>query len=749
MSDNVERINQVYYTLFSQPFGLKVIQEPKGWQSDYKSYERDTDSRGIQSKVNIDLEFFGDGATYLKDVHDVYGINEKVILSKYERDTFSLSESFKLQYTQNLDLTSYNYDHHTKSVKVKATQGGLYDDIKNRESDEYDLLNKFSADNIDIGYVQTVPFQPKGRDIFIESLLEAENVNGYRLNSRRYARTGDAVGKTVRTVPMVVVYNSDQEDVSTPMFYQDDYNEVEHSQAYDLNTDQDQKNLFFYEAEGDESVYLDFTIDYNISEIRSRRSYPTNFSVEIFVTDKNQDDDLLIEKIPIHEVNGTSNVLSEIGVQRNLTYQTTVNLTRNGSIGVVFTSIMNYNGSITAARGETDFFFDITKVKLIARDITRYIDYTSVSRAIKPLEFFDRLVAKITSKKGLVKSSIFEEGGEYENVLVDNGLWARNFPDTYEDSQGNEQSVQMVMSFKDAFESFNYLEPLTWFIDYDGNKECVRIEKATYTMQNFIGLRLPTVDKIKSKSSKPDYFSFIELGHSKSMEYEEINGLDEYNGKSSFNTFITRNKSNYSVLSKIRTDAVAYELTRRIDFVNNPKKDTKRDRDMWMHNTKIVNGVYTHKVWQDEFDSAPQGIYSPDTAWNLFLSPMNRLFYGHGYSVKRGLYHFPEKYITFGSSNSNQNLVTVKNGFELRENGTIKIGDIQKPRIEATKKTVTFKMTQEIQDVLDGYTEVLGKRVNNYYGLVEYVEDGEVTYGRIIKIENKEKATMELIKARL
>ena len=29
MSDNVERINQVYYTLFSQPFGLKVIQSRK------------------------------------------------------------------------------------------------------------------------------------------------------------------------------------------------------------------------------------------------------------------------------------------------------------------------------------------------------------------------------------------------------------------------------------------------------------------------------------------------------------------------------------------------------------------------------------------------------------------------------------------------------------------------------------------------------------------------------------------------
>jgi hypothetical protein len=55
MAENVERINQVYYTLFSQPFGLKKIQDPKGWQNDYKNYEIDPDSKSIESKISVDL----------------------------------------------------------------------------------------------------------------------------------------------------------------------------------------------------------------------------------------------------------------------------------------------------------------------------------------------------------------------------------------------------------------------------------------------------------------------------------------------------------------------------------------------------------------------------------------------------------------------------------------------------------------------------------------------------------------------
>ena len=365
--------------------------------------------------------------------------------------------------------------------------------------------------------------------------------------------------------------------------------------------------------------------------------------------------------------------------------------------------------------------------------------------------FFDRLVGKITGKTGLVKSSIFEEGGEYENIVIDNGMWARGFPDVYQDGSDQEQKIQFKSSFKEAFESFNYLEPLCWFTEITGSTEYLRIEKATDTQQNFIGIQLGNVDGIEYESSAVDYFSKIEIGHKKSLEYEELNGLDETNGKSEFSTFITKNESIYSVTSEFRTDSVGYELTRRLPYELYPKDDTSRDDNIWMHDAKVLtSGVITHKNWQDTgFDVKPIGIYDADTSWNLWLSPMNRLYYGHSYSVKRGLYHYPNKKIRFNSSNANQNLITQYNGVSLAESGSLTIGSLPQARVEATIINFTFKMNQKIDNMFKGRTEVKGKDVLNYFGLIEYIERGIKKYGRLVKLESSDEAKITLIKARL
>ena len=56
--ENIERNNTVYYELYSQKFGAEEIQEPKGWANDNESFTRDTDSRGITSKIDIDLKSY-------------------------------------------------------------------------------------------------------------------------------------------------------------------------------------------------------------------------------------------------------------------------------------------------------------------------------------------------------------------------------------------------------------------------------------------------------------------------------------------------------------------------------------------------------------------------------------------------------------------------------------------------------------------------------------------------------------------
>ena len=58
-------------------------------------------------------------------------------------------------------------------------------------------------------------------------------------------------------------------------------------------------------------------------------------------------------------------------------------------------------------------------------------------------------------------------------------------------------------------------------------------------------------------------------------------------------------------------------------------------------------------------------------------------------------------------------------------------------------------MTQKIDEMFKGSTDVNGKSVLNYFGLIEYIEGGIKKYGRLVKLESSEEANITLIKARL
>ena len=168
-----------------------------------------------------------------------------------------------------------------------------------------------------------------------------------------------------------------------------------------------------------------------------------------------------------------------------------------------------------------------------------------------------------------------------------------------------------------------------------------------------------------------------------------------------------------------------------------------------MHDAKYDNGTYYHKLWADRFSAAPTGLYSPSTAWNLWLTPMNRLFYGHGYSINRGLYHYPGKYVRFNSSNANKNVRTTVAGKELHEGGSFMVSDLEKPRIEPMQYEVTFAMNQSIEDDIRGTTTISGEEVPNYFGLIEFTKNGEKFYGRLVNLDAEEESKLTLITAKL
>ena len=101
---NIERDNNVKYELYSKYLGSQFIQEPSGWSNDRESYERDTDRRASWSKIDVELEFYGDASTYLRDIYYTRGVQEVVQLIKYEKNKYTLEEEWYVKYVQQLDI---------------------------------------------------------------------------------------------------------------------------------------------------------------------------------------------------------------------------------------------------------------------------------------------------------------------------------------------------------------------------------------------------------------------------------------------------------------------------------------------------------------------------------------------------------------------------------------------------------------------------------------------------------------------
>jgi len=765
MSDNVERNNESQHTLYSPVFGTQIIQEPKGWANDIPSFERDKDSRAILSKTTIDYEFFGDGAFWLETLYKTFGVSEKAFILKHEKDVLSLSEKWKLRYNQQIDMGTYEKDNDTGGVKVKATEGGMTEEIKNRKSDKYDLINQQSADGMDIGELTTYPFQPTARSIYFNTMLKDSQVD-YRINSERYK---NSCSNSVRTVPLLEVYNPN-DAVKIPSntsptvnsFFPHDQDETWSCANPDptsgtYNADDsvmDSGNFFIWRTDIARQVYIDFSMSFKVTDVNipsGARAQNKRMFVELRKCYLSGNDDLVSE---ITELFFLDNHHEHIGELQTVTYNPTdpIELEANESLGIVFHTFADLGNIISD--GWMDTYINVLESKLIVEDTTDYP--VSKSRCIKPFDLFERILAKITGINGIFRSSIFDAGGIYEHMVVDNGFWARGFPDSIIEEDDEPREIQFATSWEEAFNAYNYLEPLCWFEEIDGNTSVIRIETAKYTMKNFVGITLESIDKFSEKAQKTEFFSKITIGTKKSLEFEELNGLDEYNGKSEFTTHVKYASNEYKVESDYRFDPVGYELTRRKQYVLGPKEDTPRDEHIFMHDAKYSVGVYYHNLWSDTsrieptvFDSAPTGVFSPETAWNLRMSPMNRLFYGHGYSINRGLYHYPNKYVRFNSSNANKNLKTVYNAKELHEGGSFQVKDLEKARIEPISYEMTFNMTQEIEDDIRGTTKVNGEDVPNYFGMVQFTYRGEKIYGRLVKLEADDESKITVIAAKL
>ncbi|MDN3665317.1 hypothetical protein QWY92_07810 [Algibacter miyuki] len=299
------------------------------------------------------------------------------------------------------------------------------------------------------------------------------------------------------------------------------------------------------------------------------------------------------------------------------------------------------------------------------------------------------------------------------------------------------QTLQSVLNVHVGFQSIN-------------NQDLIIAEDFEYFFNPNIVIVLPIpLANVKKHTAEDFVFSSVELGYEKGGEVEGIMGLDEPNGKANWVSNITAIKNPYSSISKYIAGVYDEEKQRRYQREDYPTLDTDRDTDIFIKDCKDVSGVLTERLWNDDFAAAPTGIFSPETAKNLRLSPANNLRRRKSL-LATPLKHYQNEYLSFGSSTANSAMTTQLIGkAAITENDNIINSDLGNRLFEPYYIEGEHVVSNELMTQLKGFTNINGVDVPNFYCKVEFTIEGDTTvrHGYIMSVKPDGAGTWKFIEA--
>lgn len=730
--------DRVEYTLQHKEFGSLIIQEPIGWRADGKEFARNKKYHGIFTKFSNNLKFIEDGADYIKIIYSLYGINTDLRLTRKEKHP--KTDVWTKSYDGYLDLSTYSIEN--KQVSIKFNSSGLEQLIKSRESEKVEIERTDSIDGDLLSALSTQVIENKGRKIFLQSVFNGNEKESALtvVNSR-----GGNFYTAKTPFPMQIISNSDPERVQKPL-------------ALQLNGDEITAGHIFY-SHNDRAKNLKLSFD--ISFIKRVVEY-------IKVRDNNQ----FIKLVLSIYKNGSNYDLkrdieffidpeprSQAGKKVSIVKVVDIELLEGESMMFYF-----YTGARTGFNNKNGYFnHEFKECKgVVTIEENSYFKLTT-SKFILAKELGQRLLHIIAGKNAVLISNILDrtdlgadKDGEASFTAFSHGHWIRGFDRFPLPKPATPNSLEVLNKYKPFSTSWkDYLENLSviWNvglgIERAGYKERVVIEDLKYFYGNFVSIKLPNkVKKLKRSVAKEYYFSSLDVGYSKGWDNEEAMGLDEYNTKSNFLTNITKLKNKYSKISKYIAASYAKEFIRRKPKSLYPTEDHRNDKEIFVMDLKRgVNG-FEERLWQQDFEKEPSGVFSPETATNLRFSPFNILL-RHSWVIASGLTKYATKYIRFGSSEGNSNLKTkLNNGLEYSENRNIINSELQRPRFIPEWIEFEHEVNFEINQALEGTTKINSRDIPNVYGLIEFINDeNELEKGYLFSLKPNGSGKWRLLKA--
>ena len=737
MSRNNPIMNdRVRFSLYHKDLGSLIIDEPIGWDStDEKEFARNEEYHGIFAKFSNSLKFVGNGYDYLYNVKHIYGIQTQVRLTKEEKHP--KTDEWTVLYDGYLDMSTY--EDETEQISIKFNSGGLEELLKARESEEIELSRSTAMDGMPLDPLDNITkfVNLNGRKIFLKSKWEVRDTNTDNLvisvkSSDGNVRTGS------KAYPLEnLVYQSHEE--AQAVFFDSNGNNVYGTTGMMFLAQVDRERTFRIRAEG--IKFKTKITAFDVSPFSATGNPLANFSVNLTTYENGGSYDVKERITLIHYGIGngslpesSDNIYDINNRTHTLNFDKTVRLLEGESISLevlIGADLLNFPF-------ETAFF----KVALSEREGSLFVDEDSsfnktVSKFILANDFLNRITSIITNKKDSFRSNFFKNGTGSLTGLT-HGFWIRGFDALPENTEDNPNLFKpLTTSFKDAITSLNALWNVGLGIERIGYNEKIVVEDLKYFYSRNVTIRLPNeVSKVKRTVATKYVYSGLEFGCKKGGNYSEAMGLDEYNGISKFNTIITVVKNTFSKISEYRTDSYGKEFARRKQFSNDPTLDTSYDVDIFAMDLKKGIGVtYDERVWQDDFEKAPTGTYSPETATNLRFSPVNMLL-RHGWEIAACLTKYPMDFIRYGSSTANSNLKTQLVGKdEFAEDGNIQNSELENARYVADYIEFEHELDFDLMQKIEGFTVLNNERIYNIYGLIEFKTNKGIERGWLMNLK--------------
>jgi len=705
MSNQQSRSNRVRYTIYGNTFGSKVIDEPNNWYDDQKELLRSEKFFGIMANMsNSNLEFYGLAYKLLKSEYDINGIKAVVRIEREERN--ENTDIWGLTYSAFLDFKTYS--RNKKYVKLKLNESKLFNTIESRFKDAFELERLTDLKGGVLPPLEYKKLRLKGRNIFRESLFDSENTLYKYIPSDNISPLNE-YWSVVPTIPKK--YSSDEKVNDPTITISTDgwvniigrklsYTGIEPiSGSVDLFPNSGQ--VFYLNSNKDKTINIDIKIDMSV--------LLDGFTNELYlVLSKHtyqEGEDLIFNSL---EVLGQFDCVADTLTNHFFDINLDVDLLEHQCLCL---SVRNPNRS--------DCLVQYNDIVMKIEEDT--ISETTDCEVLTYYQVFERLIHIITGQNYFQSNLL---SNKWKDLLFTSGFKIRQVPDK-----------SITTSLEEVYNSLNSIDDIALFI----NGNIIKVEEKSEAFIKSSSIDLGRVVDIDRQIEEKHHYSTIEIGCDFNGLYEEVVGLDEYNIRNTYTTCLDELDNKFPAISKVRFDSYGMTLAQEKQYVDFPKLDTKYDKYNFGIDAKtgIFEGetVYFVRIWTDDFEIEPTGIYSVLTAFNLRLSPFNSLL-RKSKTISTGLQKYPTQKLQYANTEGNSQLVTIYPERANVEN-SILLSPYFLPESITFSKKISMAQFKQITD--------------NPYKLIKFVNEyGNIEYGFIYpSVKPNKEGKFVLIKANI